>query len=172
MFGWLCIAFGVALGVAIAPVFSVELFVLSLASTTGIPWLLIGGVVAAGQIAGKTVYYLGARGSIRLPQPLHRRLHRQREPSVWRDRWRARGERVHRWIDGLRTRCHRHPSWMVGTYGFSSVIGLPPLMATTVLAGIVRMRLGVFLVTGLLGRFIRFSALAGAPALFAAWLPL
>lgn len=172
MIGWLCLAFGIALGVAVAPVFSVEVFVISLASTTAIPWLLIGATVATGQVAGKTVYYLGARGSIRLPAPLHRRLHKQRAPSALRSRWHARNARIRGWIDGLRERCQRHPYWLNGTYGVSSVIGLPPFMATSVLAGLMRMRPGVFITTGIVGRFIRFSALAAAPAVFTAWLPM
>lgn len=172
MIGWLFLAFGVALGVAVAPVFSVELFVISLASTTAIPWLLIGASVATGQIAGKTVYYLGARGSIQLPAPLHRRLHRQRESSALRIRWQAKSARIRGWVEGLRERCQRHPYWLNGTYGVSAIIGLPPFMATSVLAGLMRMRLGVFLTTGIVGRFIRFSALAAAPALFTAWLPM
>lgn len=174
MFGWLCVAFGVAFGSAVAPVISIELFVISFASATpGMHWLLIGAIVAAGQVAGKLLYYLGARGSIRLPKPLHDRLHRERvrEPSARRERWQAMTKRIRRWLEALRERCHRHPYWMNGTYGVSSVVGLPPFMATTVLAGLVHMRIGVFLTTGLLGRFIRFSVLAAAPAVFTAWLP-
>ena len=172
MIGWLFLAFGIALGVAVAPIFSVEVFVISLASTTAIPWILIGAAVATGQVAGKTVYYLGARGSIRLPAPLHRHLHRQHQPSERWSRWRAKSKRLRGWIDGLRDRCQRHPYWLNGTYGVSALIGLPPFMAITVLAGLMRMRLSVFITTGLLGRFVRFSAIAAAPALFTAWLPV
>lgn len=179
MIGWLFLAFGIALGVAVAPIFSVEVFVVSLASTTAIPWILIGAAVATGQVAGKTVYYLGARGSIRLPAPLHRHLHRQRQPSARWTRSRAKSsrlrgwtDRIRGWIDGLRERCSRHPYWLNGTYGVSALVGLPPFMAITVLAGLLRMRPSVFITTGLAGRFVRFSALAAAPALFTAWLPL
>ena len=59
---------------------------------------------------------------------------------------------------------------MVGTYGLSSVLGLPPFMATSVLAGMVRMSLSAFVGAGLVGRFIRFSAVAASPALFAGWI--
>lgn len=174
MFSWLFVAFGVSVGSAVAPVISAEVFVLSLASASpGLPWLLVGAIVAIGQVAGKLVYYLGARGSIRLPKPLHNHVHRARrtrEPSVWRDRWHARTKRIRGWLEALRERCHRHPQWMHSAYGLSSVFGLPPFMATTVLAGLMRMRLGAFLATGILGRFVRFSALAAAPALFTAWM--
>jgi membrane protein YqaA with SNARE-associated domain len=40
-------------------------------------------------------------------------------------------------------------------------------MATSVLAGLVKMRLSTFLTAGLIGRWIRFSALAASPAMFA-----
>jgi membrane protein YqaA with SNARE-associated domain len=45
-------------------------------------------------------------------------------------------------------------------------------MATTVLAGLVRMPMSLFLGAGLAGRFARFSLLAASPAMFAGWLHL
>lgn len=174
MIGWLCVAFGTALGTAVAPVISIEVFVVGLASALpDMHWLLLGAVVAAGQVGGKLFYYLGARGSIRLPAPLYKRLHRERvrEPSPRRERWQLRTKRFRRWLETVRERCHRHPFWMNSTYAVSSLVGLPPFMATTVLAGIVRMRIGVFLTTGLVGRCIRFSLLAAAPTLVTTWLP-
>ncbi|SFQ05908.1 membrane protein YqaA, SNARE-associated domain [Amycolatopsis arida] len=173
MVGWLCVTLGVAFGSAIVPLVSVEVFVLGLLSSDpSIPWLAVGSVVAVGQVAGKLLFYLAARGSIRLPRVLHDRLHRQRPPSSRRDRWRVRTKRVRVWVEALRERCHRHPHWMTGTYGVSAVLGLPPYMATTVLAGLVRMPLSTFVAAGLLGRFVRFSTLAAAPALFAGWFHL
>lgn len=171
MLGWLFVALGVAFGSAVFPLMSIEVFVIGLVSSEPtVPWLAIGAVVATGQVAGKLVYYLGARGSIRLPQMLHNRLHRQRPPSARRERWRARTKLVRAKIEAVRERCHRHPHWMTGTYGVSSILGMPPLMATTVLAGLARMRMSLFLTAGFLGRFIRFSALAAAPAVFTGWL--
>ncbi|TWE22225.1 hypothetical protein [Prauserella muralis] len=168
MLGWLCLALGVAFGSAIVPVISVEVFVIGLmTSESGIPWLAMGAVVAIGQIAGKLLYYLAARGSIRLPAVLHDRLHRQRPPSARRERWHLRTKRLRMWLESLRERCHRHPHWMASTYGISSIVGLPPFMATTVLAGLVRMSLSMFVAAGLLGRFVRFSVLAACPAVFA-----
>lgn len=173
MFGWLCVAFGVAFSSALLPLVSVELFVIGLvASSPSMHWLIIGGVVAAGQVTGKLIYYLAARGSIKLPKLLHTRLHRERPPTARRERWRARTKRVRMWVDRVRERCHRHPHWMTGTYGVSSILGLPPFMATTMLAGFVRMRMSMFLTAGLVGRFVRFSAIAAAPAVFTGWLQL
>jgi membrane protein YqaA with SNARE-associated domain len=74
------------------------------------------------------------------------------------------------WVEAITERCHRHPHWMFSTYAFSSVVGLPPFMATTVLAGLARMPLSAFLTTGLIGRFVRFSVLAASPALITHWM--
>ncbi|MFD9896519.1 hypothetical protein [Amycolatopsis sp. NPDC058986] len=167
MIGWLLVTLGVAFGSAIVPLINVEVFLLGLvASHPDLHWLALGAVVAVGQIAGKLLYFLAARGSIKLPRFLHDRLHRERPPSPRRDRWRMRTKRIRGWLDALRERCHRHPHWMAGTYGVSSIVGLPPFMATSVLAGLVRMRLATFLTAGIAGRWIRFSLLAASPALF------
>lgn len=171
MFGWFCVTLGVAFGSALVPVISVEVFVLGLvAGEPRLHWLLIGAAVAIGQVAGKLLYYLAARGSIRLPASLHDRMHRERPPSVWRQSWHRRTGWIRAKLDALRERCHAHPRWMTGTYGVSAVLGLPPFMATTVLAGLVDMRMSTFLTAGLAGRFVRYSVLAASPAIFAAWL--
>jgi membrane protein YqaA with SNARE-associated domain len=173
MLGWLCVTLGVAFGSALLPLVSVEVFVIGLLSShPGLHWPAIGAVAAIGQIAGKLLYYLAARGSLKLPRALHDRLHRERPPSALCERWRLRTKPLRAKLDGLRERCHRHTRWMAGTYGVSAVIGMPPFMATTVLAGLAKMPMSTFIGAGLLGRWIRFSALAASPALFAGWLQL
>lgn len=171
MLGWFLLTLGVAFGSALVPVISIEVFVLGLmAGEPGTQWYLVGAAVAIGQVAGKLFYYLGARGSIRLPPALHRRVHRQRPPTPRRDRWHTRTKWLRAKVEALRERCHRHPKWMAGTYALSAVVGLPPFMATTVLAGLADMRLPTFVTAGLAGRFVRYSLLAACPALFASWL--
>jgi membrane protein YqaA with SNARE-associated domain len=167
---WLCVTLGVAFGSALLPLISVEVFLVGLAmQEPTIPWLALGAVVAVGQVGGKLFYYYGARGELHLPRWLHRK--RRDGPTTARQiRWQLRTKRIRGWVEALREKCHRHPRWMVGTYGISSVLGMPPFMATSVLAGMVRMSLSVFLSAGLLGRFIRFSAVAASPALFASWM--
>ncbi|OLT38564.1 hypothetical protein BJF85_09185 [Saccharomonospora sp. CUA-673] len=171
---WLCIAFGVAVGSSLLPVVSIELFIITVMTTEAeqIPWVLMGAVVAVGHLIGKLPYYLAARGSIHLPRVLHERIHRprrERPMTPRRERWQRRTKRVRGWLEALRERCHRHPGWMTTTYGVSSVVGLPPYMATVVLAGFVNMRPALFVGAGLAGRFVRFSILAGAPAVCAGW---
>lgn len=169
---WLSVTFGVAFGTALLPVISIEMFVLGMASSQpDLHWAVIGAVVALGHIAGKVPYFLAARGSIKLPSLLHRAQH-YRPPSPRRERFRLRTKRIRMWFESLRERCQRHPHWMVGTYGCSAVLGMPPFMGMAIIAGLARLRLSVFLGLGMLGRFARFGALAASPALFAGWLHL
>lgn len=170
MLAWLGLTLGVAFGSALLPLLSIEIFLVGLATQQPhIPWLVLGAVVAVGQVAGKLIYYYAARGSLHLPAFMHRKHKLDAPPSARRERWRLRTKRVRGRVETLREKCHRHPRWMVTTYGLSSVVGLPPFMATSVLAGMVRMKLSAFLSAGLVGRFIRFSVVAASPALFASW---
>ncbi len=169
MIAWLGLALGVAFGSALLPLISIEIFLIGLAmQQPHIPWLCLGATVAVGQVAGKLLYYYAAKGSLRLPAFMHRSKEKVETPR--RAAWRRRTKRLRMWVEFLREKCHRHPKWMVGTYGLSSVVGLPPFMATSVLAGMVRMSLSAFLGAGLIGRFIRFSVVAASPAVFANWI--
>lgn len=171
MIGWLFVTLGVAFASALLPLISVEVFVIGLASSNpSIPWLAIGAAVAVGQVAGKLPYYLAAKGSIHLPKTLHDRLHRERISTPRRERWRVKLKWLHDKLDLVRERCHQYPLWMNITYGVSAVIGIPPYMATTVLAGFAGMRMPLFLSVGVVGRWVRYSALAASPAIFASWL--
>lgn len=168
MIAWLGLTLGVAFGSAVVPLVSIEIFLVGIAmQKPNIPWLLLGAAVAIGQVAGKLLYYYAAKGDLHLPAFLHRRKEKIDTPR--RVRWHRRTKRIRMWVEALREKCHRHPRWMVGTYGLSSVLGMPPFMATSVLAGMMRMSLTAFLGAGLIGRFIRFSALAAAPAVCAGW---
>lgn len=161
---WLCLTFGVAVGSAIIPVISIELFVLGLVTQQPhISCWWIGFAVAVGQVLGKLVYFLAARGSLHLPTFLRRKEKAEKSSSEFKLKWKAR-------LEGVRLRCHRHPHWMFGTHAVSSVLGLPPFMFTTVLAGLAGMSTALFVTTGAAGRFARFTALAASPALMAGWL--
>jgi len=162
MLTWLAIAFGLAFATAVVPVGSIELFLIGLATNRpDIPFLALGAVVAVGQVTGKVLHYYAARGVLRLPSLTRRRA--RREPRA-RGRW---PERVSAWTSRAAERAREHPRWMAGMFGVSSVVGLPPFGATTVLAGLTRMRLEIFLSAGLAGRFVRYSCLAAAPAVVA-----
>jgi membrane protein YqaA with SNARE-associated domain len=169
VFTSLCVAAGVAFGSALVPLINVEIFVLALVTREpAIPCLILGAVVAVGQVGGKMLYYLAARGTLHLPKFMHRK---PKPLTPRRERWQLRTKRLRGWVERITEKCHRHPHWMVGTYGVSSVVGLPPFMATTILAGLARMSMATFVATGVAGRFIRFSLLAASPALLSGWLP-
>ena len=166
MIGTVALTAGVAAGSALLPLVSVEVFVLGLMAVhPALPVLAIGAAAGVGQLLGKTPYFLAARGSIRLP----RVMRRERPLSAGRFRRQLLVKRLRSIVDGVRERCLRHPRWLFGSYAVSSVTGLPPLLATTVLAGVGRMPVAVFLATGILGRTIRFTLLAAAPALLTGW---
>ncbi|MEU4442116.1 hypothetical protein AB0K14_15380 [Actinosynnema sp. NPDC050801] len=163
MLGWLCLTFGVAFGSALLPLISIEVFVIGLVTQQpGISWWWIGLAVAVGQVLGKMFYFLAARGSLRLPAIMKRKEKQAKPLSPWRQKWRTR-------LEWVRVRCHRHPHWMFGTHAVSSVVGLPPFMFTTVLAGLAGMSSWLFISTGMVGRFARFSVLAASPAAVAGW---
>lgn len=181
MLAWLGMTLGIAFGSAILPLISIEIFVVGLVTQQpDISCFAIGAVVAVGQVAGKLVYFLWARGDLRLPEFLHSRAKQAivtpaghaepTEPTTARPRWRRATTWIRAVVGDLVERCRRHPHWMLGTYGVSSLVGLPPFMAMSILAGAVRMRLATFLSVGLVGRFIRFSALAASPALISGYL--
>ncbi|GAA3840123.1 membrane protein [Saccharothrix violaceirubra] len=164
MLGLLFLTFGVAFGSAILPFISIELFVLGMVTQQpGISWWWIGIAVALGQVLGKLLYFFAARGDLHLPKFLRRKERPTKSLSPRRQRWKNRMDRV-------RDRCHRHPHWMFGTHAVSSVVGLPPFMFTTVLAGLAGMSSSLFVTTSVLGRFARFSVLAASPGLLTAWL--
>ena len=112
---------------------------------------------------GKLVYFFAARGSLHLPAFLRRKEKAEKPSSEFKRRWKAR-------LEVVRDRCHRYPHWMLGTHAVSSVIGLPPFMFTTVLAGLAGMSTALFVTTSTAGRFARFTVLAASPALMAGWL--
>ncbi|TWP50359.1 hypothetical protein FKR81_20975 [Lentzea tibetensis] len=159
----MALTFGIAFGSAIIPLISIEMFVLGLATQQpGLSYWLVGAAVAAGQVLGKLLYFYAARGDLHLPKFLQRKK-KDRDPDKPKGRWL-------RWMEWVRDRCHRHPQWMFGTHAVSSVVGVPPFMATSVLAGFAGMSTGLFVATGAIGRFARFTLLAASPALFAGWI--
>jgi membrane protein YqaA with SNARE-associated domain len=172
---WLWVTLGVAIASSLLPIVSAELFVLAFAARhPHLPVFAFGVVLAVGQVAGKLVYFYAARGSIRLPKFLQGK---EKPPkpipaSGIRARWHALVEWVHGAWEWLRVRCHRHPKWMVAATASSSLIGIPPFLATAVLAGLAGLSLPAFLLSCLPGRIIRFTVLAAAPAVVMHWFPL
>lgn len=114
--------------------------------------VLLAGAATIGMVAGKLVFYLAAQESLRIP-------------------WLARKMESPRWKKSMATwreRTEQHRSWTFLLLLASSFIGLPPYAVMVVVAGILRVRISIFLITGFLGRFARFYLLLVAAQ--AAWL--
>jgi membrane protein YqaA with SNARE-associated domain len=179
---WLLVALGVAVVSSLIPLVSVEVFVLAFAADhPRLPVVLFGLVIAIGQVAGKLLYFYAARGSLRLPAFVHRRsatANTARDTAVDRgpcSRPKAVWRSVVAWVRTswawLRDRCHRHPGWMITATASSALIGVPPFLATTVLAGLAGLSLRAFVAASFPARFARFTMLAAAPHWVMHWLP-
>jgi membrane protein YqaA with SNARE-associated domain len=175
---WLLVALGVAVVSSLFPPVSVELFVLAFAADhPHFPVLLFSAVIAVGQVAGKLLYFYAARGSIHLPAFVHRKSQGNRDTpaagpcSAPRRAWRATVHWVRRSWALLRDRCHQHPKWMITATASSALIGVPPFLATTFLAGLAGLSLRAFVAASLPFRFVRFTVLASAPHWVMHWLP-
>jgi membrane protein YqaA with SNARE-associated domain len=169
MTGFLLAAFGVAFASALFPPVSIEVFVLGLAATQPqLSPLLIGAAVAPGQVGGKLLYFLAARGDFHPPKWLHHNRKTAKPASETTNRLRVRWQEMSAWfkrgVAWLQARCEHHPKLLIVLYVASSFVGIPPLMASTILAGLAHMNTWIFVSTGLVGRFTRFSILAASPA--------
>ncbi len=143
---------------ALVPVFNTELYLVGLAAAQPqLPWGWLGLIAAVGQMIGKVVFYYAGRGALVLPARVRREPDRQRA-----GRW---ARQLHRFQETSQ----RRPRWMVGVLLASALTGLPPFAAIAVLAGLARVRLVTFLITGLIGRFARFAAVAASPGLVTTW---
>lgn len=116
-------------------------------------WLL-AFVAAVGQMLGKLVwYYLGASalswGWVR------RRVEKPKNLA-----------RLELW----RRRTHDRPVLAAALVLLSAFSGFPPFAVLAVLAGQLRMSLVLFLVVGLVGRWLRFAAVLGGAAWLGDWL--
>ena len=124
---------------AVAPWINAEIVLLSFTTTASSPGMMAAFVIVAtaGQMTGKmALYAAGYRGS-RTPSERMTRILAPWRPRCEVNSWRA--------------------DWLVLV---SSTIGIPPFIATSLLAGAVRMRIARFVVAGSIGRLIRFGALA------------
>lgn len=156
---WLGLTFGFSLLSALVPVFNAEVYLVGLAARQPqLSWWLLGLVAAVGQMLGKLVFYYAGRGSLQLPARLRRKSDK------------GRGGRWSRWFARFRETARDRPVWAFAVLLASAAIGLPPYAASAVLAGVAEVRLPVFLVSGLVGRFVRFGAIAASPGLLeSAW---
>lgn len=146
--------FGASVASALVPLINIEA-ILALASSQE-PHATIALVVAAtaGQMAGKVLWYWGGLNVDRAPWA-HKQLQKPKAKAAL-DRWHARAE--------------GRPWFTAGLLLVSAAVGLPPYAVTAVLAGVLRVPFWVFVVTGLVGRGLRFWAVvAGTTSLLELW---
>ena len=179
MLAWLFVALGIAIASSVLPVLSVEVFVVAFAADhPHLPVLLFGAVAAIGQVAGKLLYFYAARGSLHLPAFMHRTAAASQHtenpaPAGGLKRWwHVVVSRIRLGWLWLRVRCHRHPKVLIAATASSALLGVPPFLATTVLAGLAGLSLRTFVAASLPARFVRFSLLAASPSLVLHWWPL
>ena len=170
---------------AVSPVTPVEPYLVTLTATTSYHPLPLGIAAALGQTGPKVAMFLAARGVLRSPwlnrwlakrtasrpavdgQPRPGRVRRAVSSLAARLPEGLRG-RLRVWFDWV-AREHRRlyePAFLLPTLFASAVVGIPPLLVTTVLAGGTKMRATVFAVVCFVGRSVRFAALAMMPGLF------
>ena len=140
---------------ALVPLINIEAYLGVRATVASLDsvWLL-AFVAAVGQMLGKLIwYYIGASalswGWVR------RRVEKPKNLA-----------RLELW----RQRTHDRPVLAAGLVLVSAFTGFPPFAVLAVLAGQLRMSLPLFVVVGLLGRWLRFAVVLGGAAWFGDWL--
>ena len=139
---------------ALVPVVNLEIYLGGVA-LLGQPlngWEMAGlaAVAAAGQLAGKTLFYFAGRGVLTLPRRFLPAALTDGSTSARRTRMAA---RMRRWKQQIQDR-----RWLSGVLvGASAAGGLPPFALVSVAAGTLRVPLPVFVMAGLAGRWVRFA---------------
>lgn len=148
---WVLTTAVVAFVSALVPFVNIEAYLVALALARNPDVYVAAAAAAGGQMAGKMLFWLVGAGLLQV-----RRVQRRGEAT---GRWTERAQRLTTW-------CEAHP-WGPATItvasGFS---GFPPFAVWSLLAGTIRMRWWLFLVTGLAGRFGRFLVILLVPDLW------
>ncbi|HSU03096.1 MAG TPA: VTT domain-containing protein [Nocardioides sp.] len=131
-----------SIGSALFPLINVEAILTGAASQApGQAWgLLIAATV--GQMIGKILWYWGG-------------MHLERAPWVNKHLQKPKAKAA---LDKWHQRAEGRPWFTAALLFFSAASGFPPYAVTAVLAGTLRVPLWIFLVTGTLGRGLRFFA--------------
>ena len=131
-------------GSALIPILNAEAYVAVAANAH--PAALIALIAAMGQMVGKTLWFYAGAHAERLPW-IHRKMDRPKSRASM-EKWQQRTQ---------------GRPWFTAALLFASAwAGIPPYAVIAALAGVLRVNLLVFLVTGLVGRFLRFWMVAEA----------
>jgi membrane protein YqaA with SNARE-associated domain len=134
---------------AFIPVASIELALIVAAATDPSGTLLLAQVLAAaaGQMVGKSCFFVGGRTAFRCWRPRTSRRAAGRRASLHR----------------LVTRAMRKRAVGAATVFLSALTGLPPFTVVSALAGGWGLRLPSFFLLGLAGRSARFGSVLMVP---------
>ncbi|MCY7401283.1 MAG: VTT domain-containing protein [Nocardioides sp.] len=133
---------GASIGSALLPLINIEaILAVAVSQAPSSTWALIVAA-SVGQMIGKIVWYWGGMHLDRAPF-VNKHLEKPRAKASL-EKWHARAE--------------GRPWFTAGLLFVSASTGFPPYAVTSVLAGVLRVHFTVFLITGLLGRGLRFWA--------------
>lgn len=136
---------GASIVSALLPLINIEaILVVAITQSPGYTWALVAAATL-GQMLGKILWYWGGMHADRAPW-VSRHLEKPKARASL-DKWHARAE--------------GRPWFTAGLLFVSAASGIPPYAVTAVLAGVLRVPFWIFMVTGLLGRGLRFWAVVG-----------
>ena len=145
-------AIGTGIASALIPIVNAEaaMIAAAIASPPALTVLIAIGI-AVGQTIGKVAMYEGARQGID-----RHRLKHVPKPRVEMGRWRRRMAELNDWMIAM-----MKGRWSSNGILFASAsVGIPPLFATTIVAGAAKTRRLDFIVCCLTGRVARFLVMA------------
>lgn len=144
---WLT-TFGVSFASAVIPVIPIEIYLLGAAALAPPPFAIPLALAAAlGQMGGKVIVYYAGTGAVKLP-----------------------GKRLQDALQRANEYIATRPKSGGSVMFLSAFIGFPPFVLLTLVAGAARMNLWLFLVIGLVGRFLRFAVIVLAPQAVRPWI--
>ena len=127
------------------PFINIELYLVAIAALASgsYPLWSLGAVAGAGQMGAKSLLFWGGGAVAR----------KRAERKYSQDR-----------IEQLRHRMARMNPWvLIGTTFVSALVGVPPFIVVSPLAGAVGMKFWRFFLTGLIGRGLRLIIIAESP---------
>lgn len=136
---------GLAIVSAFIPVVNAELLTLGAVTLATPAWdLAMVLMVSLGQMIGKVILFLVARGSLKIP-------------------WMVKAKK----LEKAGERFGMNGSLGTTVLAASALIGLPPFYLVSIACGMFRYNLTLFIIVGFAGRLIRFAAIGMFPDLFA-----
>jgi membrane protein YqaA with SNARE-associated domain len=125
---------------ALFPLVNAEAFLAWVATRDSVSLALAAAVAAVGQVAGKLIWYYAGLRTVE---------------SEWLRRKLAKSKREQT-LATWQARTHDRP-WAAGLLVFAAAfVGLPPYLAVAAIAGLLGVGVRLFVVTGVVGRFLRF----------------